>query len=98
MKDFLDIVDNLQFDIRLNEVKARKGARRFTYYLPEGIYPKLLSNVFHIDDFGYQKAREFIDEVCFWDGYSKNGKNVNYDSIVKENVDFVSAYCNSWWL
>ncbi|HKL95027.1 MAG TPA: DEAD/DEAH box helicase family protein [Haploplasma sp.] len=88
---FLDIVDNLQFDIRLNEVKARKGARRFTYYLPEGIYPKLLSNVFHIDDFGYQKAREFIDEVCFWDGYSKNGKNVNYDSIVKENVNFVSA-------
>lgn len=88
---FLDIVDNLQFDIRLNEVKTRKGARRFTYYLPEGIYPKLLSNVFHIDDFGYQKAREFIDEVCFWDGYSKNGKNVNYDSIVKENVDFVSA-------
>ena len=89
---FLDIVSRLDIDIKLQEVKTtRKGARRWTYYLPQEYKPKLFTDVFKVKDFGYQKAREFIDEVCVWDGYQRNGKNINYDSIIKENVDFVSA-------
>lgn len=86
-----EIVNNLDIDIRLKEVKDRTGRRRFTYYLPKGIEPKLLSNVFNLEDFSYEKARDFIDEICIWDGYQKDGVNQNYDSRVKENVDFVSA-------
>ena len=88
---FNDIISKLDIDIDIKEVKGRKGARRYTYYLPKEYEPKLLSNVFNIEDFGYEKAQDFIDEVCVWDGYANKGKNVNYDSAIKENVDFVSA-------
>lgn len=89
---FLDIVSKLDIDIKLKEVKGRENSRRFTYYLPIGIEPKILSNVFNLIDFSYEKAKSFIYEVSFWDGYiNKKGLNTNYDSRVKENVDFVSA-------
>lgn len=75
-------------NIEYNEIKISSGKRRFTFDTPLDI-SKYFNTHFSLD-FGYQGAREFIDEVTFWDGY-KTDKYVEYMSTEKVNTDFVSA-------
>lgn len=75
-------------NIEYNEIKTSSGKRRFTFDTPLDI-SKYFNTHFSLD-FGYQGAREFIDEVTFWDGY-KTDKYVEYMSTEKVNTDFVSA-------
>ena len=51
---------------------------------------KYLSKCFNIN-MGYDRARDFIKEICLWDGTRKNEMPKSYSSIIKDNVDFVNA-------
>ena len=93
INNFIDIINNS--DIVFREVKAKPNEKRWLYNLYD--YPnkkaKYLHKCFDLKDFSYSKARDFIEEVCKWDGSCDRdtGKPRCYDSTVKENVDFVSA-------
>ena len=82
---FLQITKNLS----VSEIKARIGARRWLCKLPKGD-AKLLSTFFDIN-MGYNRARQFIEEIIEWDGAILQGNNIYYSSKVKENADFVAA-------
>lgn len=51
---------------------------------------KLFTDFFSLD-MGVDRARDFISEILKWDGSTKSGYPGYYSSVVKENVDFVSA-------
>lgn len=40
---------------------------------------------------GYNKAKQFIDEILLWDGSTKSGYPGYYSCVDKDNVDFVSC-------
>lgn len=62
----------------------------WSYRMPVGT-TKVLSNEFSID-MGYDRARQFINEVVRWDGnINKNTGQFYYSSSVKGNTDFVCA-------
>lgn len=43
-------------------------------------------------DFSYQKAKDFIEELQFWDGHKPDGKNcICYTSINKFNIDILQG-------
>ena len=84
---FLDIIQKC--NIEYTEVHTdRVGVRKFTFSTPKTI-TKTLNTHFRLD-FSYDCAREFINEIKNWDGYIGKGY-LYYSSIIKENVDFVSA-------
>lgn len=68
-------------------IKGYKDTDRYLVKLPKGD-AKLLSTHFDVE-MGYDRANSFIDEIVEWDGYKSSYKY--YSSIIKENVDFVSA-------
>lgn len=68
-------------------IKGYEGTDRYLVKLPKGD-AKLLSTHFDVE-MGYDRANSFIDEIVEWDGYKSSYKY--YSSIIKENVDFVSA-------
>lgn len=84
---FLDIIQKC--NIEYTEVQTDiVGVRKFTFSTPKTITKRIST---HFDlDFNYECAREFINEIKNWDGYTGNGY-IYYSSIIKENVDFVSA-------
>lgn len=84
---FLDIIQKCNIDYT-EIVTNDSGAKRFTFSTPKNI-TKRFSTYFTLD-FSYDYAREFIDEIKNWDGYIGKGY-LYYSSIIKENVDFVSA-------
>ena len=71
-----------------SEIKPSSGKRRFTFDTPKNI-TKFLDSYFNLD-FDFSGARDFIDEVTFWDGYKTN-RYVEYLSTEKSNTDFVCA-------
>ena len=75
--------------VRLNEISARSGCRRFTYDTPMTI-SKHLNTYFKLSDFSYEYARAFIDDLTQWDGYIQSNYK-EYISTEKDNCDFVSA-------
>lgn len=79
-----------QLNIEWREIRAtRDGYRRFSYSTPKTI-TKLLSTTFDIN-MGHNRARDFIQEICEWDGSFIGGYDYYYSSIVKENAELVSA-------
>lgn len=62
---------------------------RYSFDLP-GDVSKLFSTHFHLDEMGYSRAKSFIEELQYWDGSSCDDY-IQYNSVVKENVDFASA-------
>lgn len=91
---WLQLLSN--FDGRYIENKSdfrlKNTRRRWTIYLPEYTFSraKRLYDCFNLEDFNYNSAREFINEIKQWDGWSTNG-TIGYDSTDEKNVDFVSA-------
>lgn len=75
-------------NITYSEIKPSSGKRRFTFDTPKNI-TKFLDSYFNLD-FDFSGARDFIDEVTFWDGYKTNSY-VEYMSTEKSNTDFVCA-------
>ena len=75
-------------NITYSEIKPSSGKRRFTFDTPKNI-TKFLDSYFNLD-FDFSGARDFIDEVTFWDGYKTNNY-VEYMSTEKSNTDFVCA-------
>lgn len=51
---------------------------------------KKLKDFFSLD-MGYDRARDFIEEVLKWDGSTKSGYPGYYSCTDKDNVDFVAA-------
>ena len=79
-----------QLDIKWHEIKAtRDGCRRFAYSTPKTI-TKLLSTSFDIN-MGSNRAKDFIREVCEWDGSAIGHYDYYYSSVIKENSELVSA-------
>lgn len=83
LKTILNNVDSSLW----TSIKGREGTDRYLVKLPKGD-AKLLSTHFDVE-MGYDRANSFIDEIIEWDGYKSSYKY--YSSIIKENVDFVSA-------
>lgn len=83
LKTILNNVDSSLW----TSIKGYEGTDRYLVKLPKGD-AKLLSTHFDIE-MGYDRANSFIDEIVEWDGYKSSYKY--YSSIIKENVDFVSA-------
>jgi DNA polymerase III delta prime subunit len=75
-------------DIEYSEIKAQEGCRRFVFNTPVNV-TKNLNTYFNLD-FNYNGARAFIEEISVWDGYITNDY-IEYMSIDKSNVDFISA-------
>ena len=80
------ILNNIDYSL-WTSVKGKEGTDRYIVKLPKGD-AKLLSTHFDVE-MGYDRANSFIDEIVEWDGYKSSYKY--YSSIIKENVDFVSA-------
>ena len=79
-----------QLDIKWHEIRAtRDGYRRFAYSTPKTI-TKLLSTTFDVN-MGLNRAKDFIREVCEWDGSATGRYDYYYSSIIKENSELVSA-------
>lgn len=76
--------------INYKEIKSYKNKRRFTYILPSGKNYKHFDETFNLNDFTYEKAKDFIDELVQWDG-SVFPSYLYYSSVVKKNADFVTA-------
>lgn len=72
--------------IPYKELLQKDGDIRFTFAIPSKITKKLP------DYFGWEiggeLAQEILEEILFWDGCLTNGV---YNSVVKENVDWVQA-------
>lgn len=83
LKNILNNIDSSLW----SPIKGKEGTDRYLVKLPKGD-AKLLSTHFNIE-MGYDRANSFIDEIVEWDGYKSSYKY--YSSIIKENVDFVSA-------
>lgn len=83
LKTILNNVDSSLW----TSIKGYEGTDRYLVKLPKGD-AKLLSTHFDVE-MGYDRANSFIDEIVEWDGYKSSYKY--YSSIIKENVDFVSA-------
>lgn len=79
-----------QLDIEWHEIKAtREDYRRFAYSTPKTV-TKCLSTTFDIN-MGVNRARDFIQEICEWDGSSIGNYDYYYSSTVKENAELVSV-------
>lgn len=78
-----DYLDELQISS-----KYWKNGTVETFLLPSSITKKL-SDYFNITDFGYDRAKEFINEISKWDGSNVTDNCIDYKSIIKENSDFV---------
>ena len=100
-----------KFD-RLKEILERIGVEytetkheydRYTtgikYYIGFEDKKKYLNKVFPwqwIKDMTKHQREVFLDELCFWDGYKFNNRNMGeYYSEIKSNVDFVQAMCHT---
>lgn len=64
------------------------GVNEFAFPLPKYI-TKNISDSFKFD-FGYDRARNFIEEIMQWDGSYKSGYDGYFSSTIKDNTDFVS--------
>lgn len=85
---FLDLVSKA--GIKFSEIKpSSPGSRRFYYETPRTV-TKLLTDTFTLN-MGVDRARDFIAEICQWDGSEQSGYDYYYSSTVKENSEFVSA-------
>lgn len=73
---------------KFTRIKGKIGKDRYLIKLPKGD-AKLLSTHFNIN-MGYERAKDFINEVVQWDG-SIQGNSLYYSSKIKENSDFVAA-------
>lgn len=85
IKRFLDLKPNNLSLLKPNNIK-----QRFTFTLNTP-YAKQLYKCFDIIDFDKNKAIQFIDEVCNWDGHVVSDNILYYSSTDKKNVDFVNA-------
>lgn len=74
----------------LTIVKPQGKKQRFTFTLNTP-YAKELYKCFNILDFDKNKAIQFIDEVCNWDGSIVSDNILYYSSTNKKNVDFVNT-------
>lgn len=85
---FLQLMKSLSIPWR--EIKAaRAGCRRFSYQTPVSI-GKRLDSTFDLN-MGVDRARDFIQEICRWDGSEISNYDYYYSSTVKENAELVSA-------
>lgn len=85
----------LQSGFQWSEHNTTTGVYTFAVWVP--VEAKTFSNVFSYN-MGYDKARAFIEELCFWDGHTsvRNifGKKVKvryYCSSRYDNIEFVQA-------
>lgn len=75
--------------VEYKEIKASPDRRRFSFKTPKTITKNLWT---HFDlSFSKQGARDFIEEICRWDGSLKSGYDFYYSSKVEENVNLVSS-------
>ena len=78
-----------QIDSNLwTKIKCKESYDRYLIKMPIGNH-KILSEQFNIN-VGYDRAKDFINEILQWDGYVNNNLKY-YSSKIKENTDFVSA-------
>lgn len=69
---------------------SRKEYRRFTYILDTD-KAKRLDKCFNLEDMSCEYAKDFVEEISKWDGYTDKDGRIYYSSVVKENSDFVAA-------
>ena len=87
IKRFLEIANRYGLDY--TEINTNiAGCKRYTFSMPKNI-TKLLSTHFDLN-ISYKYAREFIEEIKCWDGYTGKGY-IYYSSKEVENTNFVSA-------
>ena len=87
ISDFKGKCVEYKSDFRLKNTR-RKWAiclPKYTFYRAKKLY-----DCFNLEDFNYNSAREFINEIKQWDGWSSKN-TIGYDSTDEKNVDFVSA-------
>ena len=80
---------NIEYNV-INTIRENEGVKRFTFNLPKSI-TKTFNTHFNLDGMSSDYCKEFIDEVTVWDGYQYKNGTKYYSSVIKENVDFVSA-------
>ena len=80
---------NIEYNV-INTIRENEGVKRFTFNLPKSI-TKTFNTHFNLDDISSDYCKEFIDEITVWDGYQYKNGTKYYSSVIKENVDFVSA-------
>lgn len=89
--------EKISKDFDVKPIKSKPGGKRWYVRLNNDLYKdkgaKYLTKTFKLEDFSYDKANDFIHEICLWDGYinPKTGLPQIYRSVIKENVDFVCA-------
>lgn len=70
----------------------RKLRTSFIFNMPGDFkLSKVFYDYVHISAFTLASAREFIDEVIKWDGWDYGNDTIGYDTIIKENADFICA-------
>lgn len=70
----------------------RKPRTLFMFHWPEHIpYSKVFYDVLDLSKFTKETAKQFIEEITFWDGWDYGKNTIGYDTTVKANADFVMA-------
>ena len=70
----------------------RKPRTIFMFNWPENIpYSKVFYDVLDLSKFTKETAKQFIEEITFWDGWDYGKNTIGYDTTIKANADFVMA-------
>lgn len=104
IKHLYDIIDEID-GAWINDKKAMspgKGNKKpqvnLGVYIPINLLPdnlvdknKRLNRWFDLESFTAGKAKDFINEVSYWDAHIDKYNAINYCSTVAENTDFIFA-------
>lgn len=78
-----------QTEVVWSKHRCEAGVQEFGYTLPSHVTKKFIDH-FSIN-MGFDRARQFIEEVMQWDGSYKSGYPAYFSSTVQDNSGFVSA-------
>lgn len=86
------IVPRMRFESQDEMLPNRKPRSIFMFNWPENIpYSKVFYDVLDLSKFTKETAKQFIEEITFWDGWDDGKGTVGYDTTIKANADFVMA-------
>ena len=74
--------------IREFENKKWVSSRQFYFTIPKN--PKSFKNIFKLDEIGYEKANQIIDELSNWDCYIRTDC-IEYDTTSEDNANFIRS-------
>lgn len=77
------------FNPVLNEISPRGHNTFKISNIPLNAVSKNFKDIFDITTFSYKKAKEFIDYIQYWDGFSFGKTGIGYSNTNKSSIDFV---------